>query len=140
MIKMRTRSVLVSLLILRGDSHPFLKLLSAEISENRNFLADASAMANQLAVNRRVPLSSDPETDQQNQDKRGQNEPWDRDDFDPHFANGRNIVVDVRVAVKKSGAIAKVVCASRKVREEEEGGGDCRSRKRGGVRRAGLLL
>jgi hypothetical protein len=75
------------------------------------FLAGASAIANQLAVNGRVPLSSDPEADEQNQDKRGQNEPRDRDDFDPHFANRRNVVVDVRIAVKESVAIAKNIRA-----------------------------
>ena len=54
---------------------------------------------------------SEPETDQQNQDKRSHNEPGDRDDFDSHFANGRNIVVDVRIAVKESVTFAKDIGA-----------------------------
>ena len=54
---------------------------------------------------------SEPETDQQNQDKRGHNEPRDRDDFDPHFANGRNIVVDIRISVKESVTVAKDIGA-----------------------------
>ena len=34
-------------------------------------------------------------------------------DLDPHVANGRNVVVDVRVAVKESVTITKDVCPSR---------------------------
>jgi len=75
----------------------------------------------------------EPETDQQNQDNRGHTEPRDQNDFDPHFANGRNIVVDVRISVKESVAIAKDVCASRQVKEEEEGRGDSQSRKSSGI-------
>jgi hypothetical protein len=56
-------------------------------------------------------VSSTPETDQQNQDKRGYNKPGDRDDFDSHFANRWNIVVDVRIAIKESVTVAKDISA-----------------------------
>ena len=56
-------------------------------------------------------FSSEPETDQQNQDKRGHSEVRDRDDFDPYFANGRNVIVYIRIAVKESVTVAKDVCA-----------------------------
>jgi len=74
------------------------------------FLADRDGQASgeQMAA-----LSSEPETDKQNQDKRGHSEVRDRDDLDPHFANGRNIVVDVRISVKESMTVAKDVRASR---------------------------
>ena len=55
--------------------------------------------------------SADPETDQQNQDKRSHSEPRDRNDFDPHVANGRNIVVDARIAAKESVTVAKEISA-----------------------------
>jgi hypothetical protein len=42
-------------------------------------------------------LSSEPQTDQQNQDKRGQNKPRDHDDFDPNVANRWDVVVDLRL-------------------------------------------
>ncbi len=57
-------------------------------------------------------FSSEPETNQQNQDKRGQNEPRDRDDFDPHFANGRNVVVHIRIAVEEPVTVAKNIRAA----------------------------
>ena len=76
---------------------------------------------------------SEPETDKKNQDKRGHTEPGDHDDFDPHFANGRNVVVDSRIAVKEPVTIAKDVCASRQIEEEEEGRGDSQSRKSYGI-------
>src|SRR6266404_4506325 len=110
--------------------HPFLKLPKPEISENLVFLADRDG---QVSGEQTAALSSEPETDKKNQDKRGQNEPRDRDDFDPHFANGRNIVVDVRIAVKESVAIAEDVCASRQVDEEEECRDDSQSRKSYGI-------
>src|SRR6266481_10052249 len=78
-------------------------------------------------------LSSEPETDKKNQDKRGQNEPRDRDDFDPHFANGRNVIVYSRVAVKEPVAIAKDICACRQVNEEEKCRGNSKSRKNYGI-------
>ena len=55
---------------------------------------------------------SEPETDQQNQDKRSHNTPGDRDDFDSHFANRWNVVVHIRILVKKSMAVEKDVRAS----------------------------
>jgi len=72
------------------------------------FLADRDG---QVSGEQTAALSSEPETDKKNQDKRGHNEPRDRDDFDPHFANGRNIVVDVRIAVKESVTVAKDIGA-----------------------------
>src|SRR5205823_14554106 len=63
------------------------------------------------AANRRPPLSSEPETDQQNQDKRGHTEPGDHDDFDPYFAHLRNVIVHARVAVKKPVTVAKDISA-----------------------------
>jgi hypothetical protein len=63
------------------------------------------------AANQTAAFSSEPESDQQNQDKRGYDEPRDRDHFDSHFANGRNIVVDVRIAVKESVTVAKDIGA-----------------------------
>jgi hypothetical protein len=47
--------------------------------------------------------------------------------------SGRNVVVDVRIAVKEPVTIAKDVCASRQVKEEEEGRGDSQSRKSYGI-------
>src|SRR4030095_14312802 len=64
------------------------------------------------AVTSSGTFSSEPETDQQNQDKRGQNGPRDHDDFDSQFARGRNVVVDVRIAVKESVAVAKNIPTS----------------------------
>jgi len=55
---------------------------------------------------------SEPETDQQNQDKRGHNTPGDRDDFDSHFANRRNVVVDIWISVKESMTVAKNIHAT----------------------------
>ena len=57
-------------------------------------------------------LSSDPEIDQQNQDKRGQNEPRDHNDLDSQFARGRNVVVDIWIEVKESVTVAKNIRAA----------------------------
>jgi hypothetical protein len=65
----------------------------------------------QVSGEQTAALSSEPETDKKNQDKRRDSEVRDRDDFDPHFANGRNIVVDVRIAVKESVTVAKDIGA-----------------------------
>src|SRR6266702_2611037 len=59
--------------------------------------------------------------------------PVNENDLDWRFAKGRNIVIDVRVAVEESVAIAKDVCPSRQVKEEEEGRGDSQSRKSYGI-------
>ena len=40
-------------------------------------------------------LLREPEIDQKNHQKRGQNQPRDHDDLDPQLANGRNVVVDI---------------------------------------------
>src|SRR5260370_19437994 len=48
--------------------HPFLKLLSAEISEILVFLADRDG---QVSGEQTAALSSEPETDKKDQDKRG---------------------------------------------------------------------
>jgi hypothetical protein len=91
--------------------HLFLKFLRAEISENLSLFDGASAMAESDRLAATAPLS-EPETDQQNQDKGGQNEPRDHDDFDSYFADCRNVVVDVRVAVKESVTVVKNVPAA----------------------------
>src|SRR6266404_3258528 len=96
-------------------------------------MKSAPMALNTYGQRRTTALVKRAETDQQNQDKRGHAEPGDHDDFHPHFANGRNIVVDVRIAVKESVAIAKDVCASRQVDEEEECRGDSQSRKSYGI-------
>jgi hypothetical protein len=59
-----------------------------------------------------ISFSSEPETDQQNQDKRRQNEPRDHNDLDSQFAHGRYVVVDARIAVKESVTVAKDVRAT----------------------------
>src|SRR5882724_5968282 len=94
------------------------------------FLADHDG---QVSGKQRAALSSEPETDKKNQDKRGQNEPRDRDDLDPHFANGRNVVVDARIAVKESVTIAKDIRADYQINQEEECRGDSQSRKSYGI-------
>jgi len=55
---------------------------------------------------------SEPETDQENQDKRRQNEPRDHDDFDSQFARGRNVIVDIWIKVKESVTIPKNIHAA----------------------------
>jgi hypothetical protein len=65
-------------------------------------------MANQLAVNRRVFLPSEPEIDQKNDEKRGQNQPRDQDYLDPHAASRRDVVVHIRIPIKESPAITKM--------------------------------
>jgi hypothetical protein len=55
---------------------------------------------------------SEPETDQQNQDKRRQNEPRDHNDLDSQFARGRDVAVNVRIAVKKPVTVAKDIRAA----------------------------
>src|SRR6266446_3241630 len=72
------------------------------------FLADRDG---RVSGEQTAALSSEPETDKQNQDKRGHNEPGDRNDLDPHFANRRNIVIDVRVAIEESVTVAKDIGA-----------------------------
>src|SRR5215216_2258849 len=76
--------------------HLFLKLSKSAISENLGFLAGASIEGQINLLNGQPRSLSEPETDKKNQDKRGYSEVRNHDDFDPHFANGRNIVVDVR--------------------------------------------
>ena len=84
-------------------------------------------------MNEQPRALSEPEADQQNQDKRGHTEPGDRNDLDPDLARGRNVVVDVRIAVKESVTVAKNIRASRQVKEEEECRGDSQSRKSYGI-------
>src|SRR6266496_3620991 len=85
-------------------------------------------------------LSSEPETDKQKQDKRGHAEPGDHDDFNPHFANGRNIVVDVRIAVKESVTVAKNIRADSQIKQEEECRGDSQSRKSYGINQCEQII
>jgi hypothetical protein len=84
------------------------------------FLAGAAAEGRISLPDGQPRSLSEPETDQQNQDKRGQNEPRNHDDFDSHFANGRNIVVHVRIAVKESVTVAKNISAEQQIDDEEK--------------------
>src|SRR6185437_15593695 len=92
--------------------HPFLKLSKSEISEK------CWPFAMKLRQNRTRSLTGrrrslgEPETDQQNQDERGQNEPRDHDDLDPDAASGRDVVVHIRIPIKESVAIAKNIRAA----------------------------
>ena len=61
-------------------------------------------------------LSSEPEIDQQNHKKRGQNQPRDHNDFHPQVANRGNVVVDIRILVKESVTIEKDVGAANQIR------------------------
>src|SRR5947208_16767691 len=73
------------------------------------------------------------EKDQHKQDKSVDTVAGIHNDFDRHFANVQNIVVDVRIAVKEPVTIAKDVCASRQVDEKEKCRGDTKSRKNYGI-------
>jgi hypothetical protein len=86
-----------------------------------------------LVSDRTKADSAIPQLDEQDEQERGQNEPRDRDDFESHPANRRNVVVDVRVPAKESVTIAKDVCASYQVDEEEECPGDSKGRKSHGI-------
>jgi hypothetical protein len=57
-------------------------------------------------------VSCEPETDQENQDKSRQNQPGDHNDFDSYFADGRNVIVDIWVAIKESVPIPKDIRAT----------------------------
>src|SRR5580765_8316378 len=92
--------------------HPFLKLLRPEISEKYWLFAVKPRQDRTRSLTGRRRSLGEPETDQQNQDERGQNEPRDHDDLDPHAAHRRNVVVDVRIAVKKAVTVAKNICAA----------------------------
>src|SRR6266705_1058982 len=91
--------------------YPFLKLLRPEISENLGSSHRRLGRGPISLLNGQPRSLSEPETDQQNQDKRGHTEPGDHDDFDPDFANGWNIIVDSRIAVKEPVTIAKDIGA-----------------------------
>jgi hypothetical protein len=98
--------------IIQPFSHLFLKLLSIEILENLRFLGRRLGK-NRIGSPKRRPRSlSEPETDQQNQDKGRQNEPRDHDDFDSQFARGRNVVFDIWIEVKESVTVAKNIHAA----------------------------
>jgi len=79
-----------------------------QASESGNFRESLGSLAGVLAIRhepawrRKTLLLSEPETDQQNDKKRGQHEPRDHDNFDPQFPNGRNVVVHIRILVKES--------------------------------------
>jgi hypothetical protein len=93
------------------------------------FLAGAS-VGDQISLPNGQPRSlSEPETDKKNQEKRAYAEPRDENHFDSDVTGGRNVVVDSRIAVKEPVTIAKKVCASRQVKEEEKGRGDSQSRQ-----------
>ena len=72
------------------------------------FLADRDG---QVSGEQTAALSSEPETDQQNEDKRRQNEPRDHNDLESDLANGRNVIVYIRIAVKESVTVAKDIGA-----------------------------
>jgi hypothetical protein len=76
---------------------------------------------------------SEPEADQQNQNERGQNKPRDHNDLDPDFANRRNVVVDVWIAIKETVAVAKDERAAQQINDEEECRGDAKSGKSGRI-------
>src|ERR1700754_1079488 len=67
--------------------HPFLKLLRSEISENLGFSRRPRWL---VSGEQTAALSSGPEIDQKNHQKRGQNEPRDHHDFHPQVANRWN--------------------------------------------------
>ena len=77
--------------------------------------------------------SGDPEIDQKNQHKRGQNQPRKHHDLDSQFANGRDVVVDVWVAIEEAVAISKGVRASNQIDDEEERCCYSKRRKNGGI-------
>jgi hypothetical protein len=92
-------------------------------------LAFLAGRDGQISGEQAADLSSEPETDQQNQDKRGYGQARDQNDLEPDMANGRNVVIDSRIAVKEPVTIAKDVGASRQVDEKEECRGDSQSWK-----------
>ena len=59
------------------------------------------------AAKRTARFSRAPEIDQKNDEKRGQTQPREHNDLDPQFANGRNVVVHIRISVKEAMAIKK---------------------------------
>ena len=85
------------------------------------------------SADRTAALSSAPEIDQKNHQKRGQNEPRDHHDFHPQVANRWNVVVHIRILVKKSMAVEKDVRASNQIDDEEECRGDSERRKSYGI-------
>ena len=85
------------------------------------------------------PLN-EPETDQQNQDERGQREPRDRDDFDSHFANRRNVIVDIWVSLKEAVKIAKHVNDREDVDYQNEHRREPHSGKRAGLINASMTF
>jgi hypothetical protein len=111
-----------------------LSILS-QASDTGNFKESLRSLAGVLAIRheptrrRNTLLSSEPENDQQNDKKRGQHEPRDHDDLDPQLVNGGNVVVHIRILVKKSMAIAKDVRASHQIDQAKECGCDSKRRK-----------
>src|SRR4051812_48486894 len=91
--------------------HLFLNLLWREISENLGFSRRRLDRGRIRLLNGQPRSLSEPETDQQNQDERGHTEVRNRDDFDPHFAYRRNVVVHIRVATKEPVTVAKDIGA-----------------------------
>jgi hypothetical protein len=93
-------------------SHLFLKLFRVEILENLGFSRRGLCKAEPFAE----PSAQlgEPEGNQENQDKRGENAPRDHNDFDSQFAHGGDVLVrvDVRIAVKESVTVAKNIHAA----------------------------
>src|SRR5262249_18721134 len=96
----------------------FVVIPFSQASESGNFRESLDLSPACLAIRHEPPqrrktlLSSEPETDQQNDKKRGQHEPRDHDNFDPQFPNGRNVVVHIRILVKESVTVTLDVRAA----------------------------
>src|SRR5207244_9364936 len=80
--------------------HPFLKLSKSAISENLGFSRRRLDRGPNQLTDRQPRSLCEPETDQQNQDKRGYTEPRNHDDFDHYFAHRRNVVVQDRKSTR----------------------------------------
>src|SRR5438552_11171446 len=110
--------------------HPFLKLSKSAISDNLGFSRRRLDRGPNQLTDRQPRSLCEPETDQQNQDKRGYTEPRNHDDFDPYFAHRRNVVVHARVAVKESVTVAKDISVELQIDDEDNCIGDLQSRKK----------
>jgi hypothetical protein len=113
--------------------HSFSSFQGLKFQRILVFLADRDG---QVSGEQTAVLSIEPEADKKNQDNRGYAEPRDENHLDSDVASGRNVVLDSRIAVEEPVTIAKKVCASRQVNEEEEGRGDSQSGKSRGINHA----
>src|SRR5438067_6859250 len=113
--------------------HLFLKLSKSEISENLGFSRRRLDRGRISLLDGQPRSLSEPETDQQNQDKRGHADPGNHNDLESDLTNGRNIVVNVRIAVKEPVTVAKDISAEQQIDDEEKCRGDSQSRKSYGI-------